>query len=82
MFQRPLPIRGGYLQVSVDPMPTDRIVDRDQDLTRLKVRNGPVEMVPVGTVADMKQTTIPYRVTRYNLYPAAEVQGVSCFHPA
>jgi hydrophobe/amphiphile efflux-1 (HAE1) family protein len=49
----------------------------DQDLTRLKARNMAGEMVPIGTVADLKRTTIPYRVPRYNLYPAAEVQGVA-----
>jgi len=34
-------------------------------------------MVPIGTVAQFKDNTIPYRVPRYNLYPAAEVQGVA-----
>jgi hydrophobe/amphiphile efflux-1 (HAE1) family protein len=48
-----------------------------QDLTGLKARNAAGEMVPIGTVADLKQTTMPYRVPRYNLYPAAEVQGVA-----
>ena len=48
-----------------------------QDLTGLKARNSAGEMVPIGTVADLKNTTIPYRVPRYNLYPAAEVQGVA-----
>jgi hydrophobe/amphiphile efflux-1 (HAE1) family protein len=48
-----------------------------QDITRLKVRNASGEMVPIGTVAQMRSRTIPYRVPRYNLYPAAEVQGVA-----
>jgi multidrug efflux pump subunit AcrB len=48
-----------------------------QDLTRLKARNTAGEMVPIGTVADLQQTTIPYRLPRHNLYPAAEVQGVA-----
>ncbi|HUB14635.1 MAG TPA: efflux RND transporter permease subunit, partial [Acetobacteraceae bacterium] len=48
-----------------------------QDLMGLKVRNSAGEMVPIGTVAQLKNTTIPYRVPRYNLYPAAEVQGVA-----
>ena len=43
----------------------------------LKARNAAGEMVPIGTVAELKDTTIPYRVPRYNLYPAAEVQGVA-----
>src|SRR6202022_1764923 len=42
----------------------------DQDLTRLKARNLAGEMVPIGTVADLQKTTIPYRVPRSNLYPA------------
>ncbi len=48
-----------------------------QDLTRLKARNTAGEMVPIGTVADLRSATIPYRVPRYNLYSAAEVQGVA-----
>jgi hydrophobe/amphiphile efflux-1 (HAE1) family protein len=48
-----------------------------QDLTGLKARNGSGEMVPIGTVARLQNTTIPYRVPRYNLFPAAEVQGVA-----
>ena len=48
-----------------------------QDITRLKARNQFGEMVPIGTVAQMQNRTIPYRVPRYNLYPAAEVQGVA-----
>jgi len=47
------------------------------DISRLKVRNSSGEMVPIGTVARMRDDTIPYRVPRYNLYPAAEVQGVA-----
>ena len=48
-----------------------------QDLMDLKARNASGEMVPIGTVARLRDTTIPYRVPRYNLYPAAEVQGVA-----
>jgi multidrug efflux pump subunit AcrB len=50
--------------------------ENPQDIGRLKVRNISGEMVPIGTVAQLKDDTIPYRVPRYNLYPAAEVQGV------
>ena len=32
-------------------------------------------MVPLGSVAQFRDITGPYRVPRYNLYPAAEVQG-------
>ena len=48
-----------------------------QDLMGLKARNAGGEMVPIGTVARLQDTTIPYRVPRYNLFPAAEVQGVA-----
>jgi hydrophobe/amphiphile efflux-1 (HAE1) family protein len=48
-----------------------------QDLMGLKARNSAGEMVPVGSVADLKSVTVPYRVPRYNLYPAAEVQGAA-----
>lgn len=45
------------------------------DITRLKVRNASGEMVPIGSVAQLRSSTIPYRVPRYNLFPAAEVLG-------
>jgi hydrophobe/amphiphile efflux-1 (HAE1) family protein len=48
-----------------------------EDITRLKVRNAAGEMVPIGSVAAIEHTTIPYRVPRYNLYPSAEVQGAA-----
>ena len=47
-----------------------------QDIARLKARNTSGEMVPIGTVAQLRNKAIPYRVPRYNLFPAAEVQGV------
>src|SRR6202000_3364909 len=34
-------------------------------------------MVPVGTVARLKAENAPYRVPRYDLFPAAEVMGVA-----
>ncbi len=48
-----------------------------QDIAHLKARNASGEMVPIGSVAQIKSKTIPYRVPRYNLFPAAEVQGVA-----
>ena len=47
------------------------------DIADLKVRNRMGQMVPIGSVASLHDETIPYRVPRYNLYPAAEVQGVA-----
>ncbi|WP_246797440.1 efflux RND transporter permease subunit [Burkholderia perseverans] len=48
-----------------------------EDISRLKTRNAAGEMVPIGSVAQFEDRTIPYRVPRYNLYPAAEVQGAA-----
>ena len=45
------------------------------EIGRLKVRNTSGEMVPISTVATFKEKTTPYRVPRYNLYPASEVMG-------
>jgi hydrophobe/amphiphile efflux-1 (HAE1) family protein len=47
------------------------------DIARLKARNASGEMVPVGSVATFKTQTAPYRVPRYNLYPAAEIMGAA-----
>ncbi|MGY6119657.1 efflux RND transporter permease subunit [Paraburkholderia strydomiana] len=48
-----------------------------QDIGRLKVRNSSGDMVPISSVATFKNTTTPYRVPRYNLYPAAEIMGAA-----
>ncbi len=45
-----------------------------RDVANLKTRSNSGEMVPLGSVATFRDTTGPYRVPRYNLYPAAEVQ--------
>ncbi|HEV3415691.1 MAG TPA: efflux RND transporter permease subunit [Pirellulales bacterium] len=42
---------------------------------RLKVRNLVGNMAPLGTVADIREINGPLVVIRYNLYPAATVQG-------
>jgi hydrophobe/amphiphile efflux-1 (HAE1) family protein len=45
------------------------------DLARLKTKNSAGDMVLLGSVMDFKDVAGPDRVPRYNLYPAAEVQG-------
>ncbi len=45
-----------------------------RDVENLKTRNATGDMVPIGAVATFRDTTGPFRVPRYNLYPAAEVQ--------
>jgi multidrug efflux pump len=49
--------------------------DEIHDIVNLKTRNDRGQMVPIGSVAQFRDITGPYRVPRYNLYPAAEVQG-------
>jgi hydrophobe/amphiphile efflux-1 (HAE1) family protein len=46
-----------------------------RDIANLKTRNQAGAMVPIGSVAQFRDITGPYRVPRYNLYPAAELQG-------
>jgi multidrug efflux pump len=45
------------------------------DISRLRAWTAGGEMVPIGTVAQLKEVTSPYRVPHYNLGPAAEVMG-------
>ena len=54
-----------------------RFRQEKSDLAALRARNSAGEMVPVGTVARLEDRTVSYRVPRYNLYAAAEVQGVA-----
>ena len=46
-----------------------------RDVEQLKTRSAAGAMVPLGSVATFRDISGPYRVPRYNLYPAAEVQG-------
>jgi HAE1 family hydrophobic/amphiphilic exporter-1 len=46
-------------------------------IANLKTRNDAGEMVPIGSVATFRDLTGAYRVPRYNLFPAAEVQGAA-----
>jgi len=41
----------------------------------LKTRSASGAMVPLDAVATLKPVTAPHRVLRYNLYPAADIQG-------
>jgi multidrug efflux pump len=45
------------------------------DLRKLKVKNGEGEMVPIGGFLSVQEVTGPVMVQRYNLYPAAMVNG-------
>ena len=45
------------------------------DIANLQTRSDNGAMVPLGSVATFRDTTGPYRVTRYNLAPAVAVDG-------
>jgi hydrophobe/amphiphile efflux-1 (HAE1) family protein len=45
------------------------------DIANLKTRSNSGEMVPLGSVSTFQDKTGPYRVVRYNLLPAVEVDG-------
>jgi len=47
------------------------------DIARLKTRNAAGEMLPLGTLVDVRETTGPDKVIRYNMYPAADINGVA-----
>ena len=49
--------------------------DDPQDVLELQTRSDNGSSVPLGAVAQLEQITGPYRVARYNLFPAAAVQG-------
>jgi hydrophobe/amphiphile efflux-1 (HAE1) family protein len=46
-----------------------------EDVLKLRVRNDKGETVPIGAFTTVRTITGPYRVPRYNLYPAAELDG-------
>ena len=48
-----------------------------RDVENLRTRSVSGDMVPLGSVATFQEITGPYRVPRYNLFPAAEVQGAT-----
>jgi len=52
-----------------------RFRDNVADIARLQTRSSSGAMVPIGSVATFQDRTGPYRVTRYNLYPAVEMDG-------
>jgi multidrug efflux pump len=46
-----------------------------EDVRKLRVRSSHGAMVPLGTVATVRQISGPLVLTRYNMYPAAAIQG-------
>src|SRR3954453_12854840 len=46
-----------------------------KDVLKLRVRNSAGDTVPLGSFTTVRNISGPYRVPRYNLYPAAELDG-------
>ncbi len=60
-------------QVSTQAEAAFRI--RPDQITRLETRNVAGQMVPLGSLLRVEESMGPDRVTRYNLYPSATVNG-------
>ncbi len=48
-----------------------------KDVLNIRVRNNTGGTVPLGAFTTVRDITGPYRVPRYNLYPAAELDGAA-----
>src|SRR5262249_27027433 len=48
-----------------------------KDVLKIRVRNNNGDTVPLGSFTTIKDISGPFRVPRYNLYPAAELDGVA-----
>jgi multidrug efflux pump len=48
---------------------------KPEDIAELKTRNMKGGMVPLGSLMSVKDITGPDKITRYNMYPAAEING-------
>jgi multidrug efflux pump subunit AcrB len=46
-----------------------------RDISRLKTRSNNGAIVPLGSLAEVRDTTGPDRVIRYNQYPSADING-------
>jgi multidrug efflux pump subunit AcrB len=48
-----------------------------KDVLRIRVRNSSGSTVPLGSFTTVRDMSGPFRVPRYNLYPAAELDGAA-----
>ena len=64
---------GRTFRVTAQAEPTAR--DDLSDINRLQVRSASGAMVPLASVATLRNDSGPSRVVRFNLFPAVELQG-------
>ena len=55
----------------------DRFRNDPRDVLKIRVRNTRGDTVPLGSFTTVSDQSGPYRVPRYNLYPAAELDGAA-----
>ncbi len=48
-----------------------------EDVLKIRVRNATGQTVPLGSFTTVQDQSGPYRIPRYNLYPAAELDGAA-----
>ena len=48
---------------------------RPEDIERLRVRSESGEMIPLGTLLEVRRSFGPPTLTRYNVYPSASIKG-------
>ncbi len=47
-----------------------------ETVKQFKVRNADGDMVPLGSVAEVRDSAGPVQITRYNMFPAASINGL------
>jgi multidrug efflux pump len=65
--------RNWQVNVQADPQFRDRV----PDIRRIQVRNSQGQMIPLGTVLSVEDSSGPILVQRYNLYSAAAITGTT-----
>jgi multidrug efflux pump subunit AcrB len=66
---------GRSFRVVAQARAADRLDPRD--VLKIRVRNSEGETVPLGSFTTVRDISGPFRVPRYNLYPAAELDGAA-----
>ena len=66
---------GRTWQVIIQAKPEFR--NRPEYISRLKVRNAEGMMVPLGSIASVQEVNGPLVLTRYNMRPAASINGMA-----
>jgi hydrophobe/amphiphile efflux-1 (HAE1) family protein len=66
---------GRTFRVTAQAQAEARLVPRD--VLNIRVRNSSGDTVPLGSFTTVRDISGPYRVPRYNLYPAAELDGAA-----